>query len=81
MPLLFAGTVLILAICLAAMGIRKFFDQPVAWRDTMLITVLGAAGLCFFTFVYDSMPMRMTVFTIAPGAADGAEPETAADPA
>src|SRR5512134_2378204 len=30
-PLLFAGTALILAICLAAMGIRKFFNQPVSW--------------------------------------------------
>ena len=39
-PLLFAGTALILAICLAAMGIRKFFDQPVSWRDTLLITAL-----------------------------------------
>ena len=64
-PLLFAGTALLLAICLAAMGIRKFFHQPVAWRDTLLITGLGAAGLCFFTFVYDSVPARMTVFTIA----------------
>ena len=64
-PLLFAGTALVLAICLAAMGIRKFFNQPVSWRDTLLITGLGAAGLCFFTFGYDSVPARMTVFTIA----------------
>ena len=28
-PLLFAGTALVLAICLAAMGIRKFYNQPV----------------------------------------------------
>jgi len=64
-PLLFAGTALILAICLAAMGIRKFFHQAVSWRDTLLITGLGVAGLCFFTFVHDSVPARMTVFTIA----------------
>ena len=64
-PLLFAGTALILAICLAAMGIRKFFHQPVSWRDTLLITGLGVVGLCFFTFVHDSVPARMTVFTIA----------------
>ena len=64
-PLLFAGTALVLAICLAAMGIRRFFHQPVSWRDTLLITGLGAAGLCFFTFVHDSVPARMTVFTIA----------------
>jgi len=64
-PLLFAGTALILAICLAAMGIRKFFDRPVSWRDTALTTGLGFAGLSFFIFVYDSIPARMTVFTIA----------------
>jgi diguanylate cyclase (GGDEF)-like protein len=64
-PLLFGGTALILAICLAAMGIRKFFHQPVSWRETLLITGLAAAGLCFFTFVHDSVPARMTVFTIA----------------
>jgi MFS family permease len=66
-PLLFAGTALVLAICLAAMGIQKFFHQPVSWRHTLLITGLAAAGLCFFTFVHDSVPARMTVFTIAQG--------------
>jgi diguanylate cyclase (GGDEF)-like protein len=64
-PLLFAGTALILAICLAAMGIRKFFNQSVSWRDTVLTTGLGFAGLTFFIFVYDSVPARMTIFTIA----------------
>jgi len=64
-PLLVAGTALLLAICLAAMGVRKFFDRPVSWRDTVLTTGLGFAGLSFFIFVYDSVPARMTVFTIA----------------
>ena len=30
LPLLAAGTVLIFAACLAAMGIRRFYDRPVA---------------------------------------------------
>jgi diguanylate cyclase (GGDEF)-like protein len=64
-PLVFAGTALILAICLAAMGIRKFFDRPVWWRGTLLTTGLGFAGLAFFFFIYDSVPARMTVYTIA----------------
>jgi len=64
-PLLFAGTALILAICLASMGIRTFFGQPAQWRQTLLITGLGAAGLCLFTFAHDSIPGRMTVFTTA----------------
>src|SRR6476620_5535013 len=54
-PLLFAGTTLILAICLAAMGIRKFFNQPVWWRDTLLITAFGFTGLAIFIFVHDSI--------------------------
>ena len=67
LPLLFGGAALVLAICLAAMGISKFFHQPVSWRDTLLITGLAAAGLCVFTFVHDSVAARMTVFTIAQG--------------
>ena len=35
-PLLSAGTVLILAACLAAMGIRRVLRRPVSWRDTVL---------------------------------------------
>jgi diguanylate cyclase (GGDEF)-like protein len=64
-PLLFAGTALILAICLASMGIQKFFDRPISWRNTVLTTGLGFAGLWFFIFVHDSVPARMTVFTVA----------------
>ena len=64
-PLLFAGTALVLAICLAAMGIRKFFNRPASWRDTLLTTGFAFVGLAFFIFVYDSVPARMTVFTIA----------------
>jgi diguanylate cyclase (GGDEF)-like protein len=64
-PLILAGTALILAICVSAMGIRKFFDRPVSWRDTMLITGLSFAGLSFFVFGYDSMPARVCIFTIA----------------
>jgi diguanylate cyclase (GGDEF)-like protein len=65
LPLLLAGTALVLAICLAAMGIRKFYNQPVAWRDTLLLTGSTFAALSFFIFVYDSVAARMTVFTLA----------------
>ena len=65
LPLVFAGTALILAICLAAMGIRQFFHRPLSWRFTLLVTGFGFAGLSFFTFAYDSVPGRLTVFSIA----------------
>jgi diguanylate cyclase (GGDEF)-like protein len=65
LPLLAAGTAMIFALCLAAMGIQKFFDRTVAWRATWLITASSFAGLSFFVFGYDSAPARITIFTIA----------------
>jgi diguanylate cyclase (GGDEF)-like protein len=62
-PLLSGGTVLIFAACLGAMGIRRFYDQPVSWRETALITGLSFAGLVFFTVGYDSSPMRIFVYS------------------
>src|SRR3984957_20221379 len=40
LPLLAGGTVLIFAACLAAMGIKRFYGEPVTWRGTALITGL-----------------------------------------
>ena len=54
-PLLAGGTVVIFSTCLAAMGIKRFYDQPVAWRDTALITGLSFAGLVFFIVGYDGL--------------------------
>ena len=64
LPLLAGGTLLIFGGCLAAMGTRRFYDQPVNWRGTALITGLSFAGMCFFVFAHDSMSARVTVYTI-----------------
>jgi diguanylate cyclase (GGDEF)-like protein len=63
LPLLAGGTVLIFAACLAAMGIKRFYDQPAPWRGTALISGLSFAGLTFFIFGYDSMPMRILIYS------------------
>ena len=63
LPLLAGGTVLIFAACLAAMGIKRFYDQPVSWRGTALITGLSFAGLTFFIFGHDSMPARVVIYS------------------
>ena len=55
MPLLAGGTALIFAACLGAMGIKRFYDQPVSWRDAALITGLTFAGLTFFIVGHDSV--------------------------
>ena len=65
LPLLAGGTMLVFATCLAAMGIQRFYNRPVSWRQTVLITGANFAWLSFFIFVYDSVPIRITIFTIA----------------
>ena len=64
LPLLAGGTVMIFAACLAAMGIKRFYDRPVSWRGTALITGLSFAGLAFFIVGYDSMSMRILVYSL-----------------
>jgi diguanylate cyclase (GGDEF)-like protein len=65
LPLFAGGTMMIFAACLAALGIRQFYDQPVTWRSTALITGLGFALLAFFRFGYDSTSMRIVVYSLA----------------
>jgi diguanylate cyclase (GGDEF)-like protein len=62
-PLLTGGTIVIFSGCLAAMGIQRFYDQPVSWRATSLITGLSFAGLAFFVFGYQSVTMRILVYS------------------
>jgi diguanylate cyclase (GGDEF)-like protein len=64
LPLLAGGTVLIFAACLAAMGVKRFYGQQVTWLGTALITGLSCTGLSFFIFGYDSMPMRILIYSV-----------------
>lgn len=64
-PLLFGGTLTVFASCLAGMGIRRFYGEPVLWRQTGVITALTFAGLSTFMFGYDSSAARILIFSIA----------------
>ncbi len=64
LPLLAGGTTMIFAACLAAMGIRRFYDQDVSWRSTALITGFSLAGLTFTIYGYDSVPLRILVYSV-----------------
>jgi diguanylate cyclase (GGDEF)-like protein len=64
LPLLAGGTVMIFAACLGAMGIKRFYDQPISWRASALITGLSFAGLTFFIVAYDSPSMRIFVYSL-----------------
>ena len=63
-PLLAGGTTMIFAACLAAMGIRRFYGQPVSWRGSALITGLSFAGLTFFIVGYDSAQIRILIYSL-----------------
>jgi predicted signal transduction protein with EAL and GGDEF domain len=65
LPLLAGGTMMIFAACLGAMGIKRFYDQPVTWRGTALITGLSFAALTLLVVGYDSVQMRIVVYSLA----------------
>jgi diguanylate cyclase (GGDEF)-like protein len=64
LPLLAAGTGLIFAACLAEMGVKRFYDRPVSWRGTALITGLSFAGLTFFIVGHDNLTMRVVIYSL-----------------
>jgi diguanylate cyclase (GGDEF)-like protein len=62
-PILVGNGLMIQACCLAAMGIRRFYDLPVSWRPGLLITAGTCAVLAFFLVVDDDMPVRILVYS------------------
>ena len=64
LPLIAGGTVMILAASFAAMGIQRFYQEPVSWRATFAIAGLTCASLVVFLKLYDSMSMRVLVYSI-----------------
>ena len=64
LSLLIGGAGMILAFCLAAMGIKRFYDEAVTWRGAALITGSSLAGMIFFSVGYDSMGMRILVYSL-----------------
>ena len=63
LPLMFAGTTAILASCLLAMGVRRFYGEPVRWRQTAAITASAFAGLLAFSFGYGSANSRILIYS------------------
>ena len=61
-PLLVGGSTLVLAISVAAMGIRRFYGVPVSWRSTFVILAINLVGLSYFVW-HDNMTMRILVYS------------------
>ena len=65
LPLIAGGTIMVLATCLAAMGIQCFYEKQVSWQRTALITMNAFFGLLVFSYVYDNATARLTFFIVA----------------
>jgi diguanylate cyclase (GGDEF)-like protein len=63
-PQVVGGTLMILACCLAEMGIKRFYDVRVSWPATILIAALSCAGLAYFMVVQDNMPVRILIYSL-----------------
>src|SRR5512141_3257844 len=61
-PLLCGGAMILFALCLATMGVQRFYDRPVSWRVTALITGTTLAAMLVFSFVHESMLMRVLAY-------------------
>jgi diguanylate cyclase (GGDEF)-like protein len=64
LPLVAGGTLVILACCLATMGIERFYGKPASWRAAAVITAVSGASLALFLLVQDNMPMRILIFSL-----------------
>jgi diguanylate cyclase (GGDEF)-like protein len=62
--LLPAGAMVIFAISLAAMGVQRFYGQPVSWPQTGGVIGVTGLAIAFFIFGYDSGPLRILCFSI-----------------
>ncbi|MGZ3352368.1 MAG: GGDEF domain-containing protein [Xanthobacteraceae bacterium] len=67
-PLLCGGAMILFAICLAAMGVQRFYDRPVSWRGAVLLTVTTFAAMVVFTFVHEDVRIRVLIYSLAEAA-------------
>ncbi|WP_407156446.1 GGDEF domain-containing protein [Bradyrhizobium sp. STM 3557] len=63
-PLVVGGSLMVLACCLAAVGVRRFYDAPASWRMPVAVTAATALGLSFFVYAVDDIGMRIVVYSI-----------------
>ncbi|CCD86918.1 putative membrane protein [Bradyrhizobium sp. ORS 285] len=62
--LLAAGALMTFAICLAAMGVERFYGRRASWRSSAAVVGLTCASIAFFMYVDDNGPMRILSYSI-----------------
>jgi diguanylate cyclase (GGDEF)-like protein len=64
LPLVIGGSLMVLACCFAALGVRRFYDAPASWRMPVLVTLGTAIGLSIFLYGIDDIAMRIVVYSL-----------------
>ena len=54
-------------VCLAAMGIQRFYDRPVHLRLMVVTGILSLSGVVVFMVGFDQMQLRMLCYTVGQG--------------
>jgi diguanylate cyclase (GGDEF)-like protein len=62
-PLLLGGVTMIVAICVAAMGVERFYGRPLSWRAMALTVVFSLVGLAWFAVLQDNIPTRIVIYS------------------
>ena len=64
LPLVLAAGLMIFAMCLAAMGVLRFYGRAVSWRQTIALVSATCLGLLVFIYVIDSPLLRVACYSI-----------------
>jgi len=59
------GCLLLCSTAVATIGVDRFYDRPLRWRLQFGLVAAATAGLALCTFWYDSIALRMVIYSIA----------------
>src|SRR5881394_2175991 len=62
-PIVLGNGLLLFACWLGAMGMLRFYSQPVGWARSQLLTALSVAGLAVFA-IWDDIAMRILSYSL-----------------
>ena len=61
-PMIVGGTLITFATCLAALGIKQFYEEAIMWHGTVAVTALTFFGLAFLVYGYENTACRVVFY-------------------
>lgn len=62
--LLVGNGLLIFSSGLVWMGVRRFYDRPIPWRASVVVTLVHVGLLAVFTLLHDDIRIRIAVYSL-----------------